>query len=91
MFYVFSYIVENIGADSTGFSISDVCIDEIPLSGIGCSVLRSGGRLYDEILLVVSEDELSSIAEPETISFSFAPRSADTYEITIDLEDIQEG
>lgn len=91
LFYVFSYIVENIGADSTGFSISDVCIDEIPLSGIGCSVLRSGGRLYDEILLVVSEDELSSIAEPETISFSFAPRSTDTYEITIDLEDIREG
>ena len=89
--YAFSYVVENIGADSAGYEIFNICIDGIPVSDMGCSVLRSGGRLYNEILLNVSQDELTSIAEPETISFSFVPRSADTYEITIDLADIMEG
>ena len=89
--YTFSYVVENIGADSAGYEIFNICIDGIPVSDMGCSVIRSGGRLYNEILLNVSKDELTSIAEPETISFSFVPRSADTYEIIINLADIMEG
>lgn len=89
--YTFSYVVENIGADSAGYEIFNICIDGIPVSDMGCSVLRSGGLLYNEILLNLSQDELTSIAEPEAISFSFVPRSTDTYEITIDLADIMEG
>ncbi len=89
--WIVNLVIENISGEYIGYYIDSVYVDDISLRGAGAKTVRSGSCCVASVDLSVDDTVQSQIGEPETLTFVLTVGSNDTYTITVDLSEAQEG